>query len=221
MGEIPTPHPLPSEAPQVGGGERRVRTFEPVLRWRAQGTSVPGGTSGRGTGTHILEDLSCREEGVQVVEPPAIVAGATEGSQISSKGVSPPIPTPPSSGPALQQRQPPAAPQRSPATCTALPTRGSAFTGSRPAPSPAEARSSPQSCRIRSWLKVCVRDPALLVFPPLSGGFWVASGAALHCATAVRPFQGWLRAWGGRSGQQATRPTFIALATVWDLLALV
>lgn len=167
----------------------------------SRGTSVPGEEhSGRGTGTHILEDFELQGRGVQVVEPWRWWGRSqTEGPQILSKGVSPPIPTPTQFRPALQQRPQPAPPPRPSvgpahprpfppvarlhrfAPCLS-PRRGQVL--------PAAARSSPQSCRIfRSW-SVYATLPFWSPHRP-SGGFWVASGAALHCAAArPAPFSG-------------------------------
>lgn len=91
-----------------------------------------------------------------------------------------------SSGPS----QPPAAPQRRPRPPTALPTRGSAFTGSRPAP---PRRGQVLTAKLQDLsVLVCVRDPALLVSHRLLrrilGRF--RGRAALALLQGLHPFQG-------------------------------
>ena len=100
---------------------------------------------------------------------------------------------------------------QAPPTHGPLPSR---FDPAPPRPQgPAPAGSSPQSCRIfRSW-SVYGTPPFWSPAAP-SGVFWTASGAALgpRCCRAWTLFRA-TRVWDGRSGQQATRPTFIALSS--------
>lgn len=117
----------------------------------------------------------------------------TDGPQISHKGVHPPIPPPTQfriSSSVAVPASPRPRPSRRPRPPTDLPTRGSAFTGSRPAP-PRSGQVLTAKLQDLSVL-VCVCDPTLLVSRRLLrrilGRFRGHAGLAL--LQGLHPFQG-------------------------------
>lgn len=164
---------------------------------------------GGAQGLTYWRTLSCREEALQVRAPLAMVGQGVRqrAHRIASKGVSPPIPTPTQYSDLLSAAAllPPAAPQRRPRPPTGPSTRGPPSQVRAPAP-PAEARSSPQSCRIFG-LGLCTRPPPFWLPPPLRRILVASPGPRCTRAAArpAPPFRA-TRVWGRRSRSASHTP---------------